>query len=234
MSRKGFSLIEMVIGVSLASFVLVGVATIAAQMARSQVEGIRGGTATGWALVSYLSMAKEIEDANVLAYPIANGAAADSLIICKNWSRMMGALPGGMLDGRIGATVSIVQYCVDSSDATNLLVRRYANVGTVTIVDTVPVGLTCPCPGAPGACGATPVTCNSSPSGTWTSKDVIGFRMEKLAGYPSMFTRDDAIGGVRVRYAIGRQTPTTNDPVPKNTPFNVGIAMQKQYSSTLD
>ncbi|MBI5246118.1 MAG: hypothetical protein HY923_02980 [Elusimicrobia bacterium] len=229
MNTKAFSIIELVIAISLASFVLVGVASIAAQMARSQVEGIRGGTATGWSLVSYLSMAKEIEDANVLAYPIANGAAADSLVVCKNWSRMQGALPGGPLDTNAGAMEAVVQYCVDTTDPANLVVRRFANVSTVA-ANAAP----CPCPGAPGPCGAAPVTCTSAPTGTWTETGVIGYRMERLAGFPSMFTRDDGIGGVRVRYVIGRQTPTVNDPNPKNTPFNFGIAMQKQYSSTLD
>jgi len=228
MSRRGFSIIELVIAVSLASMVLVGVATIASQMARSQVEGIRGGTATGWSLVSYLSMAKEIEDANVLAYPIANAATADSLIVCKNWSRMTGALPGGPLDTNAGAMEAVVQFCVDTTDPANLVVRRFANVSTVA------AGLApCPCPGAPGPCNAAPVACIAAPAGTWTETGVIGFRMERLGGL-AMFQRDDSIGGVRVRYVIGRQTPTTNDPNPKNTPFNFGIAMQKHYSSTLD
>lgn len=212
----GFSLIELVISVSLASFVLIGVATIAAQMTRSQVDGIRSGTVTGWSLVSYLSMAKEVEDSNVLAYPIANGAAADTLIVCRNWSRMMGALPGGKLDA--AGVVSVVQYCVDSGDPANLILRRYANVGA---------SVACPNP-------AVPVACAAVPGGTWTETGVIGFRLEKLAGFPNMFTRDNSIGGVRLRYAIGQQAGTPQQPVPKFTPFDIGIAMQKQFNSALD
>lgn len=216
--EAGFSIIELVIAISLASFVLVGVATIASQMARSQIDGIRSGTVTGWSLVSYLSMAKEIEDANVLAFPIANGAASDSLIVCKNWSRVI----GGKLDA--AGSVSVIQYCVDSTDASNLVLRRFANVGA---------GVTCPDPGVP-------VACTASPGGTWDENgagngiSVIGFHLEKMSGFPSMFTRDNSIGGVRLRYVIGRQTPTTNDPNPKSTPFDIGIAMQKQYNSTVD
>lgn len=216
--NEGFSIIELVIAISLASFVLVGVATIASQMARSQIDGIRSGTVTGWSLVSYLSMAKEIEDANVLAFPIANGASADSLIVCKNWSRVA----GGKLDA--AGSVSVIQYCVDSTDAANLVLRRFANVG---------VGVTCPDPGVP-------VACTSAPGGTWNENgagngiSVIGFHLEKLAGFPNMFTRDNGIGGVRLRYVIGRQTPTSNEPNPKSTPFDIGIAMQKQYNSTVD
>lgn len=215
---SGFSIIELVIAISLASFVLVGVATIASQMARSQIDGIRSGTVTGWSLVSYLSMAKEIEDANVLAFPIANGASSDSLIVCKNWSRVV----GGKLDA--AGTVSVIQYCVDSTDAANLVLRRFANVGA---------GVTCPDPGVPVACVA-------SPGGTWNENgagngiSVIGFHLEKMSGFPNMFTRDNSIGGVRLRYVIGRQMPTANDPNPKSTPFDIGIAMQKQYNSTVD
>lgn len=224
MNTKAFSIIELVIAISLASFVLVGVASIASQMARSQIEGIRGGTATGWSLVSYLSMAKEIEDGNVLAVPVANNATADSIVIYKNWSRGQGALPGGMLDGSVGAKVGLIQYCVDTTDAANLVVRRFARTEAVTVINTPP--FTPPNPGAT-------VSCVNGPTGTWTETSVIGFRMERLGGVP-MFMRDDSIGGVRVRYVIGRQTPTANDPNPKNTPFDFGIAMQKQYSSTLD
>jgi prepilin-type N-terminal cleavage/methylation domain-containing protein len=211
-AKKGFSIIELVIAISLASFVLVGVATIAAQMARNQVDGIRSGTATGWSVVSYMAMSKEIEDSNVLAYPIANGASADSLIVCKNWSRVV----GGKLDA--AGTVSVIQYCVDSSDLANMVLRRFENTGA---------GVVCPDPGVP-------VACTAAPGGVWTDVGVIGFRLEKIAGFPNMFTRDNSIGGVRVRYVIGRQTPTTNDPNPRSTPFDIGIAMQKQYSSTVD
>lgn len=215
-NARGFSIIELVIAVSLASFVLVGVATIAAQMARTQLDGVRTGTMTGWSVVSYMAMSKEIEEGNVLAFPIANGASSDNLIICKNWSRLMGALPGGRLD--TNSPVSVIQYCVDSSVPTNLVMRRYANVG---------VGVSCPNPGSP-------VTCNSSPSGTWTETGIVGIRLEKLSGYANVFTRDNAIGGVRLRYVIGRQTATTNDPNPRSTAFDFGISMQKQYNSTLD
>lgn len=219
MKATGFSIIELVIAISLSSFVLVGVATIAAQMARSQIEGVRSGTVTGWSLVSYLSMSKELEDANVLAYPIANGAAADAVVVCKNWSRVQNG-PDRRLDTNAPGLVSVIQYCVDSSDPTNLILRRYANVGAYP-------GVVCPDPGVPVACVA-------SPAGTWTQRGVVGFRLEKLSGYPSVFTRDNSIGGVRLRYVIGRQTPSANEPIVKFTPFDIGVGMQKQYNNALD
>jgi hypothetical protein len=210
----GFSIIELVIAISLSSFVLVGVATIAAQMARSQIEGIRSGTMTGWSLVSYLSMSKEIEDANVLAFPIANGASSDSLLVCKNWSRVV----NGKLDANAPGLVTVTQFCVDSTTSPpDLILRRYSNVGA---------GVVCPDPGVPVACTATP-------GGTWTETGVVGFRMEKLAGQ-DVFRRDNSIGGVRLRYVIGKQVATTNEPIPKFTPFDLGVGMSKQYNNTLD
>ena len=229
---SGFTLIELLIAVSLASFVLVGVATIAARMARSQLEGVRSGTVTGCSLVSYLSMAKEIEDANVLAFPSPDLATSDTVIVCKNWSRMMGgALPGARLstDATIanGDVVSVIQYCVDTSVPSNLVLRRFANVGT---------GVQCPCSNAPTSCSVpalVPTACVASPAGTWTETGVIGFKLERLTGLP-VFMRDNSIGGVRVRYVIGAQTATANEPVAKFQEFNFGIAMQKQYNSALD
>ncbi|MCM2303388.1 MAG: prepilin-type N-terminal cleavage/methylation domain-containing protein [Elusimicrobia bacterium] len=229
-NSRGFSIIELVIAISLASFVLVGVATIAAQMARSQVEGIRSGTVTGWSLVSYQAMAKEIEDANVLAAPDTHGEASDSIVICKNWSRgMAGGPPGGPLDATGVSTV--VQYCVDPAapvppETTGFTLRRFSYDGN------------CPCPGAPGPCNAVPVACTATPPGPWTQPQVVGFRLEKIPGAyngaPNVFLRDDTIGGVRLRYVIGRQTATANEPVVKFTTFDFGISMQKQYTSTID
>ena len=63
---------------------------------------------------------------------------------------------------------------------------------------------------------------------------MVGFRLEKLAGFPSMFTRDNSIGGVRVRYVIGKQIASDNEPIPKFTPFDISIGMQKQYNNLLD
>lgn len=230
---RGFSIIELVIAISLASFVLVGVATIAAQMSRSQAEGIRSGTATGWSLVSYMAMSKEIEDANVLAWPINNGDASDSIVICKNWSRAQDGADKRLNTNTTPAgadSVTVTQYCVDPAVAaapeTGFTLRRLSRSGPA---------VTCPTPvAAPASCGSTP----SAPWGAWTETGVVGFRLEKIpgtyTGSPFVFLRDNTIGGVRLRYVIGRQTPTPNEPIAKFTKFDFGISMQKQFSSTVD
>jgi prepilin-type N-terminal cleavage/methylation domain-containing protein len=221
MKKNGFSLIELVIAVSLASFVLVAVASLAMQMTRSQIEGIRSGTMTGWSVVSYISMAKEIEDANVLAYPIADGSAQDAIVVCKNWSRNAGATAGVGAKLDVNGVVSVIQYCVDTSVPTALVMRRYARASAAD---------TCPAVAAP-------VACNAAGPG-WSengvaSNAVVGFRVERVAGQ-AVFLRSNAIGGVRVRYVIGNQTATANVPTVKFTTFDYGISMQKQLSSTVD
>ncbi len=231
----GFSIIELVIAISLASFVLVGVATIAAQMARSQIEGIRSGTATGWSLVSYQAMSKEIEDSNVLAWPKDDLTSADAVVVCKNWSRAQTG-PDQRLNTNTdppgGNLVTVTQFCVDPAapvpPQTGFTLRRLSRVG-------LPPTVTCPAAvAAPATCGTTP----SAPWGAWTETGVVGFRLEKIpgayTGAPNVFLRDNSIGGVRLRYVIGRQTPTTNEPTPKFTTFDFGISMQKQFNSAVD
>jgi prepilin-type N-terminal cleavage/methylation domain-containing protein len=225
MRKSGFSLIELVIAVSLASLVLVAVASLAMQMTRSQVEGIRSGTMTGWSVVSYITMAKEIEDANVLAYPIVDGTAQDAIMICKNWSRNAGATPGVGAKLDANGVVSVIQYCLDTTapvaPLTGFVMRRYARASAAEV-----------CPAA-----AAPVACNAAGPG-WiengaASNAVVGFRVERLTGQ-AIFLRSNAIGGVRVRYVIGNQAGTPQQPIPKFTTFDYGISMQKQLSSTVD
>lgn len=226
MKEDGFSLVELLIATSLSAFVLIGISAIGASLARNQIEGIRSGTQIGWSVVSYMSMAKEIEDANVLVFPVNNGDAADQIVVCKNWSRNQTPGPpgGGVIDA--STPVWLIQYCVDPAAATppetGFKIRRYARVA---------VGQTCPTTGIPVSCDATgPVWLEMGQP----SQGIVGYRVEKLPGFPFVFERANAIGGVRLRYAIGRQTPTPNEPTPKFTPFNFGISMAKQYSSTLD
>ena len=220
MKGAGFSLIELVIAVSLASFVLVAVAQLAMQMARNQADGIRSGTMTGWSVVSYLTMAKEIEDANVLAFPTDN-IPRDEIVICKNWSRSAGAVPGTGARLDPSANVTLIQYCFDNTEPVfpqvGYTMRRFADNTAAT---------TCPAVGSA-------VTCSATPTGTWSETGVVGFRVERLGG-AAPFLRANAIGGVRVRYVIGQQVGTTQHPLPKFTTFDYGISMQKQLSSTVD
>ena len=210
-AEAGFTLLELVIAMSLASVVLVAVVSIAAQMVRFQMEGIRSGTITGWSLVSVTAMGKEIENANVMAWPTTANPASDTLIICQNWSR----LTGGKIDTSAAADVTLTYYCYNP---TTKIIWRYS--------DRNPTTVTCPAPPTPAlpACDG---------SGTYTEKGAVATNVERDSG-ASVFTRDDAIGGVRIRYLVGSPTPTTNRPKAVYMPFDVKIGLQKQYNNTVD
>ena len=91
-TRRAFSLIELVVALSLSAFVLVGIVGVASQMIRFQMESANKGDVTGWTLLSLQRMNKEIVDATVLqcpsAYPGCAGVNSDVLSGCSNYTRM--------------------------------------------------------------------------------------------------------------------------------------------------
>ncbi|MDX6770258.1 MAG: prepilin-type N-terminal cleavage/methylation domain-containing protein [Elusimicrobiota bacterium] len=121
-SRAGFSLTELIIAMLLSSFVMIGIVGISAQMVRFQVEGMKKGSVTGWSLVAITAMNKEIEDGTVLAYPTNATGAQDTLIACKNYSRVTNAA--------LSASEPILTfgYCYDSTAPGYL--RRWTTLGS--------------------------------------------------------------------------------------------------------
>lgn len=115
----GFTLTELVIALSLAAFVLVGIVSVAAQMIRFQMEGKTKGDVTGWTLLSLNRMHKELEDASVLAYPTTTG---DHISGCSNYSRVTNAA----LDP--GKPITAFWYCVAAGSPPKLV--RYFAVGS--------------------------------------------------------------------------------------------------------
>jgi prepilin-type N-terminal cleavage/methylation domain-containing protein len=133
--QAGFSLLELIIALSISSIVLIGVFSMTTSMIQYEVEGIRKGSVNGWSLASLMSMNREIENSSVLVYPISG--AQDFLVVCDNWSRLMN---GGAAALTASQPTNIYQFCYDSSS--NVL-RRETHTGN--------------CPGAgyaPPACSA--------------------------------------------------------------------------------
>lgn len=129
--NAGFTLLELIIALSISSIVLIGSFSVLTSMVQYEVEGMRRGSINGWSLAGLVAMNREIESANALVYPIAGGSA-NSMSVCTNYSR----IKGGSLDGGASRTYS---YCWDSG--VNVL-RRMTAAG---------------CPGlgtAPAGCGA--------------------------------------------------------------------------------
>lgn len=218
-SRRGFSLMELIIAMLLSSFVLIGIVGVSSQMLRFQVEGMKKGTVTGWSLVSISRMNKEIEDASVLVHPPDGGVPSDTLIGCANWSREgAGGGGGGRLNTSGGAAgnVTVFYYCYDTAAR---YIRRYANVGA---------GVNCP----PLSPAPTIPACDGS--GAWTENDIIATGVYRDTGANLLFRRADDVGGVQIRYVVGDPTPTPNMPTPQTIAFDTKIAMNKQYLNTSD
>lgn len=210
----GFSLLELIISISLASLVLLAVAGLSGQIVRFQMEGVRKGSVTGWALISFMSMAKEIENANVLVWPSNGTPTSDTLIVCNNWSRLAGPGAGDRMDTT--ANYQIIYYCYNSADARRPIWRYYQNLNSGN------------CPAS--VAGSIPA-CDGS--GSYTEKSIVAWNVERLSGQ-AIFTRDNSIGGVRVRYVVGTQTTSEVYKQPIFSPFDLGLAMQKQYNNTSD
>ena len=213
---RGFSLLEMLIAMTLASVVLVGIFTAFSSMIRHQIEGAKKSTATGWALASLSKMAKEIEQCTVMPYPSAG--SADMFVGCTNWSR---SIPGPIVNDN---TATLVYYCYDASANA---IRRLA----VRPIVAPPAALVCPV-----ATAARPA-CNAGGSaGAGGTNEIIAVDVYKNGG-ANLFTKDDNIGGVRVRFVVGKQTytPVAGQPPvvnPQFLKFDTGISLIRSYISS--
>jgi hypothetical protein len=220
--RGGFSLVELIIAIGLSSFVLIAICSLAGQVVRYQIGSIRSGGVTGWSLVSFSKMTKEIEDSNVLVWPSPGTPDADGLVACQNYSRAGSPLCGGG-DLRLDCSrpVTVLRYCYQAAVAGPPYVPprlwRYEDTS----------GNTCPASSA----AAVPAPCDGS--GAYGTSGVVAWNIEKNAGQ-SFFHRRDDIGGVAIRYVMGTQTPDEKIKVPIIQKFDVSVVMQKQYTDTQD
>ena len=226
-ARAGYTLLELVVALALASIVLVGLFAIMASMMNFQVEALKKGTVNGWSLASLIAMNREIENASVLVYPAA-GASADSLSVCTNYSNILKGSPGnatGVIDA--SQPIETIDYCYDSA---NFVIRRLVVNGSCPALGT-----------APPACTAG----NYAQSAGATTSGVIAINVY-YANYPTasppVFTRDaDATGVVRLQYVVGDPTSTPNPSPgkalvtnPQSMAFDTSLSVNKQYGNTSD
>ena len=126
--RRGFTLIELIIALTLSVVVLVGIIAVATSVVSFHMDSAVKGNVTSGTLLALQRMQAELEQATYIAAP-AWGGTGDALGGCTNWSQNMGA--------RLDTSQSVLgfYYCVDSS---NRLVR-YENSGVVCTVPTAGV-----------------------------------------------------------------------------------------------
>ncbi|MEK7859198.1 MAG: prepilin-type N-terminal cleavage/methylation domain-containing protein [Elusimicrobiota bacterium] len=213
-SRAGFTIIELVISMSISSLVLIGVIGVASQMVRFQMEGSRKGGVTGWTLISLSKMNMELENATSLYCPgtgashtCTGGLSTAYLSGCTNYSRDLGS--------RIDAASNNTSfyYCVAAAGTpATMSLLRYELTGA---------GVACPMP-APAACGTT------------TPFEVYARDFYPIDPLTPFFRRADDVSGVELNYIVGIATPTTNTPNPVYMKVTTKIGMNKNYTAVAD
>lgn len=106
--EQGFTLLELIIALSISSIVLIGSFSVLTAMVQNEVEGMRHGSVSSWSLASLVNMNREIEEANALVYPPPGGSAS-AASFCKNYSRISGAALSS------SDPIRYYSYCYDSS-----------------------------------------------------------------------------------------------------------------------
>ena len=218
-SRAGFTLLEMVVALSISSIVLIGAFVMLSNMVQYEVEGMRKGSVNAWSLASLVAMNGEIEAANVLVYP-RGGSGDDTLVACSNWSRVMSTVMNTLGTGVIGVGPTVYTYCWDA--VTNVLRRKVA-------------GGICP-----SAYTVTP--CDTANYG---GDSLIATGIYKDLSNDSIFMSDPVNGSVRLRYVVGKQTSgaapnegngKTNFINPQTMAFDTRLTLDKSFgqANTLD
>jgi len=218
---RGFSLLEMLVAVSLSAIVLIAIFNVFSSMVRFQIEGSKKSTATGWALASLSKMAKEIEQCTVMPYPDSSAVPSDIFVGCTNWNRV-GAFGVGAIDATTAPTV--VYYCYDTTST---------NPSTGQILYAIRRFVISPAASCPANTASRPVCDGSWALGT---NDIVAVDVYRNGG-SLLFTKDDAIGGVRVRFVVGKETytPAVGQPPvvnPQFLKFDTGISLVRSYISS--
>jgi prepilin-type N-terminal cleavage/methylation domain-containing protein len=204
---EGFSLIELLIALSISLFVLVGIVSLNTSMVRFHFEGIRRGEVTGMTLYGLSQLHRKLENASHLQFPNSTSPSGNILSGCVNWSAALSRITGtGKIDA--GASVESFYYCVDSA---NSLMLYRSSV----------------CPPVP------PASCGSASAGM--DMETVVFRnFFKMDNQPQFFKRSAAVAGVELHYIVGHATPTANVPIPVAYKFNIKIGMNKASHNAED
>jgi hypothetical protein len=226
----GFSLLELVISLSLSTIVLIGVISMAAQVIRNEYGTIKTGEVSALTLNGLDAMNRELEKASYIAPGLPAAGGGKVISACMNYSTIMAATPGinagtGSLDG--GAIKSFY-YCIRDSGTPGRFdsLLRYPPYGSGAAL----YGTTCPYT-PPASCGA----------GTFDV--IIGNNISLMDGYGAgnYFQRDDTVGGIRMHYIIGNSTASTTAaagtvamPIPVAYKFDTWVTLSKSYQITGD
>ena len=226
-NEKGFSLLELIIALSLSVAVLIGVISVATSMVRYQFEEQKKGRVTTQALYGLAQMNKQLENASYLKLPSAAVPTSNVLSGCSNWTM---TTPGGARvddfldpDGpgplTVAENVSNFHYCVappgcGGSPAAPCTLWRHSN-------------------GPDNFCNI-PVVGNCGPGGGGNTEAIVYNSFYRADGGLPFFRRADDVAGVEARYIIGVATATPAYPTPQYYKVNARLSMNKSYNNATD
>ncbi len=195
--KAGYTLVELLVAISLSAIVLSGIISVASSVIRYQVEGAARGDVAGWTLMNLHRMNQELEAATFITTRTTN-----VLIGCHNYSRI---LVYGSEDGRFDSSKPITwfQYCAASAGSVQSL-YRYEDLSATKCPDTVK---------------SDSITCGNAPGGAMTYALVARrfYHHDQANASPPFFQM--VPNGVEMHYTIGESTPRVTG-VTATAPYN--------------
>jgi len=247
-SRRGYTLLELVIACSLVTLVLAAMYSMVSSVVNFQTEAVRKSSVSAWNAVSMNMMTKEVEDATVIYYPDPNSTQSNSILGCSNWSTIQqNSTTGGSMDASTNTTY--FYYCLDTttgpsapSGAKIPVLRRIAASGP---------NVSCPARGAYSPTSG-PVPCtNTAPTlsgaALYNSNDIVASAVNlPPSGYMFTYAGNAAANSMNVAFVIGNEsaetpgTATANAPTnahivnPQTSTVNISIAVNRSYLDSKD
>lgn len=195
--RRGYTLVELLVAISLSAIVMSGIISVASSVIRYQVEGGTRGDVAGWTLMNLHRMNQELEAATFITTRTTNG-----LIGCHNFSRI---LKYGTESGKYDTTSPITwfHYCAATVSGIQSL-YRYEDLTATTCPDTAK---------------ADGITCGNAPGGALTYALVARrfYHHDEGTDNPPFFQM--VREGIEMHYTIGESTPVVSG-VTATTPYN--------------
>ncbi|MBI3553303.1 MAG: prepilin-type N-terminal cleavage/methylation domain-containing protein [Elusimicrobia bacterium] len=228
--RRGFSLIELLIAVSLAVVVMLAIVSVSTNMVRQHLQASHKGEVNGQTLAALDRMNKDIEGASYLFIPTTATPTGDTVGGCYNWeAKFQGSATGGPLTN---GPITYFLYCVDATRFGNI----YRWTGTVASCSPAPTYTACTAAGT--ANGGT------NAAELWIAGDGATHgisRSDALSGVGGYyFMKSRVTNGVEVHYIVGNSTPTADGAgrpgqyVPHFYKVDTRINMLKSFNNTSD
>jgi prepilin-type N-terminal cleavage/methylation domain-containing protein len=217
-SRRGYTLLELIVALSLSSFVMMGIISVATSMVRFQFQAGLSGNAGGGTLLAVGRMTRHMEDTSYMLQPVTGVAGADYVSGCTNWSaqgntRMSTTLSGGASWPCTNAASNVTNF-VYCRNAVNEMWLHYSCSAT---------------------CGSIPAVTDANCGGAVATRElIVGQRpgIFRAVGYTRLFFRTADNTGLDMHFIVGQSTPTANYPRPAFYRVDTRVMMNKSYGTT--